>query len=80
MNQLYSQIPGAAVFDITSGMYSYPCNSTPYVAFSWGGRNYTLSADSFNLGNVPENMTACIGSILGANLGLGRDVWLLGDR
>ena len=77
---LYQAIPGSELFDVSSGMYSFPCDATPNIAFNWGVRSYTMSAASFNLGNVPENDTACVGSILGATLGLGRNVWLLGDR
>ncbi|PIL36226.1 transporter [Ganoderma sinense ZZ0214-1] len=80
VSSLYQNIPGASLYDLMTGMYSYPCNSTPHIAFNWGGRNFNLSAASFNLGNVPKNKTACVGSILGADLGLGSNVWLLGDR
>ncbi|KAI1794174.1 protease [Ganoderma leucocontextum] len=79
VRQLYQTIPGAEVFDAMHGLYSYPCNAYPGVAFNWGGANWNLSADSFSLGRVPENLTACIGSIAGMDLGLGGNVWLLGD-
>ena len=76
---LYANIPGAKVYDSNSGFYSFPCNSVPNnVAFSWGGNNWTISADNFNLGHA--SATQCIGAIVGQDLGLGKNVWLAGDR
>jgi cathepsin D len=34
---------------------------------------------SFNLGPTSEGSDQCIGALVGQNLGLGRNVWLLGD-
>ena len=76
---LYKSIPGAKAFD-DQGFYSFPCNHVPNnVAFSWGGgKSWTISAANFNLGE--ETANECIGAIVGQDLGLGDNVWLVGDR
>ena len=38
--------------------------------------NYT----SFNLGQESEGSSMCVGALAGVDLGLGKNVWLLGDR
>ena len=43
---LYGAIPGSATFDAENGFYSFPCNSTPTVAFSWaGGQQWAISQE-----------------------------------
>lgn len=44
---LYRSIPGSAVYDSSAGYYSYPCSSAPTVAFSWGGKSFTISAAKY---------------------------------
>ncbi|KAI0830045.1 protease [Trametes gibbosa] len=74
----YKSIPGSKVYDSTSGFYSFPCSSVPSnVAFSWGGKQWTISAANFNFGKV--SATECVGAIAGQDLGLGTNTWLLGD-
>ncbi|KAI0630205.1 protease [Trametes polyzona] len=74
----YKSIPGSKVYDSKNGFYSFPCNSVPSnVAFSWGGKQWTISAANFNFGRVTS--TLCIGAIAGQDLGLGSNTWLLGD-
>ncbi|KAI0675140.1 acid protease [Trametes maxima] len=74
----YQSIPGSKAYDSANGFYSFPCNSTPSnVAFSWGGKKWTISAANFNFGRVSS--TQCIGAIAGQDLGLGTNTWLLGD-
>ncbi|KAJ7600782.1 acid protease [Mycena floridula] len=75
----FDQIPGSDIYDETNGLYSYPCNSTSVVAFSWGGQEWSISADDFNLGATAQGSSDCVGSLAGQDLGLGDDVWLLGD-
>ncbi|CDO69375.1 hypothetical protein BN946_scf184961.g17 [Trametes cinnabarina] len=70
--------PGSKVYDSNAGFYSFPCASTPAnVAFSWGGKTWTISAANFNFGKVTA--TQCVGAIAGQDLGLGSNTWLLGD-
>ncbi|EMD41037.1 hypothetical protein CERSUDRAFT_111607 [Gelatoporia subvermispora B] len=75
----YAAIPGSAVFDQNSGYYSYPCNSTPAVAFSWGGQQWPMTSANFNLGETAEGSGQCVGALAGQDLGLGSNVWLFGD-
>ena len=78
VRSFYAAIPGSKVYDSSQGYYSYPCNSLPTVGFSWGGKTWTISAANFNLGSVGNGQ--CVGAIAGQDLGLGSNVWLLGDR
>ncbi|TFK45663.1 acid protease [Heliocybe sulcata] len=75
----YSRISGSRVYDSENGYYSYPCNSAPSVSFSWGGKNWAISADNFNLGETESGSGQCVGALAGQDLGLGSGVWLLGD-
>lgn len=75
----YSKISGSKVYDSSEGYYSYPCNSAPSVAFSWGGKSWTISAANFNLGETESGSGQCVGALAGQDLGLGSNVWLLGD-
>ncbi|KAF5368529.1 hypothetical protein D9758_002296 [Tetrapyrgos nigripes] len=79
VRQFYATIPGAKVFDSASGLYSFPCNSTPSLSFSWGGELWTVSPQDFNLGLTAEGASTCVGALGGQNVGLGPGAWLLGD-
>lgn len=75
----YKNIPGSQVYDSSSGFYSFPCSSVPSnIAFNWGGKNWVITPANFILGRI--NTTHCVGTISGLDLGLGTNVWLLGDR
>ncbi|KAI0821616.1 acid protease [Trametes gibbosa] len=74
----YKSIPGSKVYDSSNGFYSFPCSSIPSnVSFSWGGKQWKISAANFNFGRVSS--TQCVGAIAGQDLGLGTNTWLLGD-
>ncbi|KAI0078957.1 acid protease [Panus rudis PR-1116 ss-1] len=75
----YDTIPGAKIFDADFGYYSFPCNSTPTVAFNWGGKDWTVSADNFNLGQTYSGSGQCVGAVAGQDIGIGNNVWILGD-
>ncbi|KAF8640951.1 hypothetical protein AX17_000598 [Amanita inopinata Kibby_2008] len=79
VKQVYSKIPGATLYDSQNGYYSFPCNSVPSVSFNWGGKDWVISAANFNLGTVSSGSSECVGALAGQDLGLGTDVWLLGD-
>ncbi|KAJ7751282.1 acid protease [Mycena maculata] len=77
---LYSNIPGSAPVESVNGFYSFPCASAPKVAFSWGeGLDWEITAANLNLGLLAAGSSDCVGAISGEDLGLGSDVWLLGD-
>ena len=72
----WKQVQGSKPFE--QGLYTFPCDSVPQAAFSWGGKKWAISGANFNVGQVSKTM--CVGAIVGQDLGLGTDVWLLGDR
>ncbi|KAI0952451.1 hypothetical protein AcW1_004540 [Taiwanofungus camphoratus] len=80
VEQFYNAIDGSKVYDKQDGYYSYPCDSPPTVAFSWGGKSWGISSDNFSLGETEEGSGQCVGALAGQDLGLGDNVWLLGDR
>ncbi|KAL1950396.1 hypothetical protein VTO73DRAFT_5520 [Trametes versicolor] len=75
----WDAVDGAQVFDADQGLWAVPCAAVPEVAFSWGGKTWTISADDFNAGLTDVGSTLCVGGLAGADLGLGEDTWLLGD-
>ncbi|KIJ41441.1 hypothetical protein M422DRAFT_103553, partial [Sphaerobolus stellatus SS14] len=69
----YSKIARTKLFDPANGFYSFPCSSVHRVAFSWGGgKERDVAADNICI--------AVYGTSDSFNLGLGTNVWLLGDR
>ncbi|KZT72178.1 acid protease [Daedalea quercina L-15889] len=79
VQQFYKSVSGASLYDSQNGYYQFPCNKAPTVAFSWGGQSWTVSAANFNLGRVSSKSSYCVGALAGQDLGLGTNVWLLGD-
>ncbi|TBU32075.1 protease [Dichomitus squalens] len=77
---VYDAVKGSKVYNEGDGLYSYPCDSPPALAFSWGGKSWTVSEANFNLGETEPGSGDCVGALSGMNLGLGSEVWLLGDR
>ncbi|KAF8839851.1 acid protease [Paxillus ammoniavirescens] len=74
VGQFYGALNGT---DIGSGFYTLPCNSMPSVSITIGGKPFTLSAETFNLGSYDSSGETCVGSILSTS-SLG-DIWILGD-
>ncbi|KAJ7612329.1 acid protease [Mycena polygramma] len=79
VKKLFAKVSGSKLFDSTNGYYSYPCDSPPKISFNWGGKDWTVSADALNLGTTESGSSDCVSSIAAQDLGLGTDVWLLGD-
>ncbi|KAM6502920.1 acid protease [Amanita muscaria] len=79
VRQVYAQIPGSALIDRTNGFYSFPCNSAPVVSFNWGGKDWDISPSNFTFGEAQSGSNQCIGGLVALDLGLGSNVWLLGD-
>ncbi|KAI0356590.1 protease [Trametes cingulata] len=79
VKDVYAAVNGSRLYDKTNGYYSYPCDTPPTIAFSWGGKSWPISAANLNLGLTAEGSDECVGSLAGQDVGLGRDVWLLGD-
>ncbi|KAI0823444.1 acid protease [Trametes gibbosa] len=79
VKKLYAKVSGSALFDSSNGYYSYPCKSPPSISFSWGGKQWAITADNFNLGETETGSGKCVGALAGQDIGLGSNVWLLGD-
>ncbi|EIN07945.1 acid protease [Punctularia strigosozonata HHB-11173 SS5] len=78
VQQLYSNIPGAQpANEFGQGFYSFPCANVPDVSLTFGGRQFHLSASTFNLGRESMTSTRCIGGIVGQNIGA--SFWIVGD-
>jgi len=76
----YSKVSGSELFDSENGYYSFPCDSVPSVSFSWSnGQKWEVTAENFNLGQTEDGSSSCVGALGSQDLGLGDDVWLLGD-
>ncbi|KAF8143642.1 acid protease [Mycena galopus ATCC 62051] len=73
--KFYRAIPGAG--SIGDGFYVYPCASLPTISFKWGGQAWVVSPTTFNLGEFEPGY--CVGALVGADLGFGSNVWLLGN-
>ncbi|TRM65588.1 aspartic peptidase domain-containing protein, partial [Schizophyllum amplum] len=79
IKEVYANIEGSGAYDESSGLYTFPCDSAPSVAFNWGGQDWEVSADNFNLGQTEQGSSQCVGSLAGQDLGLGDNTWLIGD-
>jgi len=73
----YSNVPGSQLFDSMNGFYSFPCNSVPAVAFNWGGQDWSIP--NLNIGSTASGSDQCVGGLVSQDLGLGTNVWLVGD-
>ncbi|PLW32868.1 hypothetical protein PCANC_25281 [Puccinia coronata f. sp. avenae] len=63
VKQFYSQVIGSSPASGSyQGYYSYPCNSSVLVLFRFGGKNYSMAPDDFNLGPFGSN-GRCLGSV-----------------
>jgi cathepsin D len=78
--KFYKSVPGAkaAGASVGDGYYTFPCSSVPSnISISFGGKKFTISPDVFNLGQVSEGSSLCVGGIVGEDLGV--DFWIVGD-
>ncbi|OBZ78061.1 Aspartic protease [Grifola frondosa] len=76
VESFYSNIEGSS-YDEQNGYYTFSCSSVPTVAFNWGGKTWEISASNFNLGEISQGK--CAGALVPLDLGMGDNVWLLGD-
>jgi cathepsin D len=75
---LYAAIPGAqdASRTIGAGFFTFPCNTDPRVTLTFGGRQFPISLDTFNLGQVSAGSTNCVGGVVSES---GLSFWVVGD-
>ncbi|KAJ7607425.1 acid protease [Roridomyces roridus] len=78
---LHEKVPGADLFMVEEGssLYSFPCESVPSIAFSWGGKDWAIPTTTMSQGLTEEGSSQCIGAVVGLDTGLGDNVWVLGD-
>ena len=62
---------------IGGGYYTFPCADTPEVSFSFGGKEWAMSKDNFNLGSTSAGSGRCVGSVVGMDTGI--NAWIIGD-
>ncbi|EKM60378.1 uncharacterized protein PHACADRAFT_246257 [Phanerochaete carnosa HHB-10118-sp] len=81
VNAFYVAIPGSQIWNHVEGSITYPCNLTPDVSFSWGGKTWEITRANFNLGETHQGSGRCFGALFIASdrLGLGNNTWLVGD-
>ncbi|KAF9236682.1 acid protease [Melanogaster broomeanus] len=76
--QFYANVTGAKPdADIGGGVWSVPCDTIGSLAptLTFGSRNFTVSASTFNLGPTANGSTDCIAGLAGG----GSSYWLIGD-
>ncbi|KAM5530525.1 hypothetical protein V8D89_015802 [Ganoderma adspersum] len=79
VKKLFASVKGSGVYDSSQGYYYYPCNSPPTLAFSWGGKQWKISTANLSLGETTSGSGKCVSALAGQDIGLGSNVWLLGD-
>jgi hypothetical protein len=64
------------------GYYLIPCASIPTVSMNFGGRDFSIPASKFSLGQVSRGSQYCVGAVLGSDQqygGSGTPTYLVGD-
>ncbi|EIN11115.1 acid protease [Punctularia strigosozonata HHB-11173 SS5] len=79
VKKVFAAVSGSKLYDSTNGYYSYPCDSPPKISFNWGGKDWEISSDNLSLGETESGSGECVSALAAQDLGLGDDVWLLGD-
>lgn len=64
----WSSVPDSEEWE--NGYYTFPCETAPTVAFNFGGKDWTMSADTLNMGAVSEGSSRCVGSIVAQEVGM----------
>ncbi|KAI0949197.1 hypothetical protein AcW1_008881 [Taiwanofungus camphoratus] len=79
--QFYAQIPGSqAAVQYGEGFYTFPCSAPLSVAFSFGGHDYSVSMNDFNLGRTATDSEDCVGGILALGDGFSANLAIIGDE
>ena len=76
VDAMYASIPGAKKNPAGHGMYTVPCDGIPDVSITFGGKAFTISSETFNIGPMPNSTSDCFGGIVGQD---GQDFWVIGD-
>ncbi|KAJ4479071.1 acid protease [Lentinula aciculospora] len=76
----WASVPGSSPYEAESGFYTYPCNQTLNVSFSWGGKNWNIPDEHMSTGLADGTGQTCMGAIIGQNIfGDNSSTWLVGD-
>ncbi|KAA1466106.1 acid protease [Dentipellis sp. KUC8613] len=75
--RFYDAVPGAEDASRTAGpgFFTFPCASVPEVSLTFGGTAFSVSPDTFNLGQLEAGSSQCVGGIMGGDV----DFWVAGD-
>ncbi|KAJ7243582.1 acid protease [Mycena haematopus] len=79
VKKIFAKVSGSKLYDSTNGYYSFPCATPPKISFNWGGKDWVISADNINLGQTESGSKDCVSALAAQDLGLGDNVFLLGD-
>ncbi|KAH7904283.1 aspartic peptidase domain-containing protein [Hygrophoropsis aurantiaca] len=60
------------------GFYTFPCNKVPNVSITYGGKEWPIPVQSFNLGPVSSGSNACVSSVIIGNAAP-HSYWIVGD-
>ena len=73
----YASVPGARPAPEVAGpgFYVFPCDSTPSVSLSFGGRAFEISKETFNLGPIFDGSKECVGGLVAQD----SPFWIVGD-
>ncbi|KAL5527800.1 hypothetical protein ACEPAG_6601 [Sanghuangporus baumii] len=79
VSNIIQAVPGAqdAAQTVGQGFFTFPCDSAPdNIALTLGGKQFTLSGDSINLGQAAEGSSDCVSGIIADD---SQGFWILGD-
>ncbi|KAK0195022.1 acid protease [Armillaria mellea] len=79
VSKLYKSISGSkdASQTVGDGFFTVPCDRIPRISITFGGKAFSISADTFNLGQVEQGSSDCVGGIFAEVFRL--DFWIVGD-
>jgi len=79
VKKLYDAIPGSkdASSSVGDGFFTFPCSASPSVSFSFGGKSWAMSTETFNLGPASPGSSDCAGSVVSGDTG--GSGWIFGD-
>ncbi|KLO12257.1 acid protease [Schizopora paradoxa] len=77
---IYSSIAGAKSIDrFGPGFFSYPCTSSPDIRFTFGGIEFEMNDEDFNIGRLPDS-SDCIGGIVSLGSDFPSNIAIIGDE
>ncbi|KLO17919.1 acid protease [Schizopora paradoxa] len=78
ISAMYAQIPGSQPgTGQYENYYLYPCSTQVNVTLSFGGKNWAVSADDFQL--IEVSSTLCLGAFFELDTSGGTPDWIIGD-